>query len=130
MNQWRCQTQGGPHGQYQTTSASAGHVAEIDKSLTPSWKFWVPYLIGVIYALFSYAPALGTWGLLLTVAWPITLFIAIYIPIKIADLLARSKRDYPLYKKYKSALAHYAVVLREWERRHVGMVAATRRNII
>lgn len=83
----------------------------------PGWMFWVPYAAAFLYVLINYAPLLGNIGLILWVAWPVTLGIAIYPPLAAGQFWARSQPDYRMYQQYKSAVSQYRVDLAEWDRR-------------
>jgi len=66
--------------------------------------------------LINAAPLLGGIAVIFWVAWPITIGIAIGIPMSLAQLWARLQADYPRYRQYKAASGRYQVELAAWAR--------------
>jgi len=78
--------------------------------------FWVPYAGAFLYALVNFAPLLGNIGLILWIAWPVTFFMAMWIPLAPAALWARCQSDYPAYKRYTAECTRYKSDLALWVR--------------
>lgn len=78
--------------------------------------FWVPYFVAFFFALVKFAPLLGTYGLVLWIAWPVTILVAWQIPLVPGYLWARFQPDYPAYKQYKAQCVRYRNDLAAWVR--------------
>jgi len=88
----------------------------LEQPVNLGWIFWISYAGAFLFALVKVAPLLGGFGLLLWIAWPLTLFVAIFIPLGPGQLWARCQSDYPAYKRYKARCAQYKNDLAFWVR--------------
>jgi hypothetical protein len=89
-------------------------------------KLQEPLKLGCVFSLFFFpvfffalvkgAPLLGDIGIILWIAWPLTLLVALLIPIALAEVWARSQPDYPAYKQYKAEYARYRSAIAIWVR--------------